>query len=202
MLCIYCTSIPRLPEEEFRPVPGFEDRFFVSNLGRIIRHSCAKTPTPGSRNACGICKPGVSNCGYLMIRIRYKGCVKRMYVHQVVLAAFFGPRPDGYQVNHISGLKVDNAATNLEYVTPSENMKHAYRLGLHASGDMHPSRLHPERVIRGESHPRAKLSESSVREIRRLREEDKTMKDIAQMFGVSRRSIGLILKGKNWRHVT
>lgn len=51
-------------------------------------------------------------------------------VHHLVAEAVWGPMPEGMQVNHVDGDKLNNNANNLEYVTPTENMQHALRLGL------------------------------------------------------------------------
>ncbi len=51
-------------------------------------------------------------------------------IHILVATAFIGDKPPSCQVNHKDGNKGNNCASNLEYVTQSENGKHAYRLGL------------------------------------------------------------------------
>lgn len=51
-------------------------------------------------------------------------------VHCLVAEAFLGPRPSGHEINHLDGDKGRAHANNLEYVTPAENMRHAYKMGL------------------------------------------------------------------------
>lgn len=59
----------------------------------------------------------------------------------------------------------------------------------------------PEKVLRGESSPAAKLTEEKVREIRRLREAGVTQQSIADLFGVTQPLVGAIVRRKIWRHV-
>ena len=55
---------------------------------------------------------------------------KHLHVHRLVYEAFVGEIPKGYEVDHIDGDKNNNHYSNLEAVTPSENVKRAYKLGL------------------------------------------------------------------------
>lgn len=55
---------------------------------------------------------------------------KNFSVHRLV-ATFFIKKPEGYNyVNHMDGDKLNNVVSNLEWVTFSMNMKHAYKIGL------------------------------------------------------------------------
>lgn len=51
-------------------------------------------------------------------------------IHRLVAEAFISKNTDKEQVNHIDGNKENNYATNLEWCSQSENMKHSYRIGL------------------------------------------------------------------------
>lgn len=55
------------------------------------------------------------------------GTQRKVSVHSVICTAFHGRRPDGYECDHINGIRNDNRACNLEWVTPQEN---ARRMGI------------------------------------------------------------------------
>ena len=65
-----------------------------------------------------------------MVGLSIKQRVVCRYVHHLVAEAFIGARPQGFQLNHLDGVKANNAAKNLEYTTPMQNIHHAIRLGL------------------------------------------------------------------------
>jgi len=70
-------------------------------------------------------RPCKHNCGYLFVFLYYKGQSRICYVHNLVATAFVEGWREGLQVNHKNGVKTDNRAENLEWVTASENRQHA-----------------------------------------------------------------------------
>lgn len=73
--------------------------------------------------------------GYLFNVFRYvkqDGKVEygREYIHRIVAKTFLEQPEGATQVNHKDGNKANNAAENLEWVTPSNNILHAHRAGL------------------------------------------------------------------------
>lgn len=78
-----------------------------------------------------ILKPRIDRCGYAQVALHENGKRYDQMVHRLVADAFLEqPNEKSWQVNHKNGNKQDNRLRNLEYVTPSYNMKHAYKNGL------------------------------------------------------------------------
>jgi len=123
-----------LAAEEWRPVldkPAYQ----ISSLGRFMR-------------ADGIVITGAyESSPYAVVSTG-----RTRAVHALVAAAFLGPRRKGYCVNHKDGVKTNNRVTNIEYVTPRENSRHAVAMGLSPTGDRNGSRKHPESLKRGDQH--------------------------------------------------
>ena len=70
------------------------------------------------------------NGKYKIVTYYKDGKQKHEYVHRLVAAAFC-PNPEGKPIiNHIDGNPENNRAENLEWCTHSENIQHAYRIGL------------------------------------------------------------------------
>jgi hypothetical protein len=73
-----------------------------------------------------ILRASISSPGYLAVHLG----PQRARVHALVAGAFIGPRPARHETNHIDGDKLNNRVSNLEYVTPGTNQRHAYAMGL------------------------------------------------------------------------
>lgn len=177
--------------EEWRPVVGHEGSYEVSNFG-VVR-SLDRTIVDGigrKRRLRGRTIKS-TNCGdgYLLVGL---GKHVRQSVHSIVATAWIGGRPEGLEVNHKDGNKRNNRLENLEYVSHSENIRHAYGMGLIQA-------VPP--CCKGENHGGSKLSESQVREVRRMYKEGETQSSIAIRFAVSVQLISLVVLRKRWAHV-
>lgn len=107
-------------------------------------------------------------------------------VHKLVMAAFVGPVPSGHEVNHKDGIKSNNCLDNLEYLTPPENVQHAFRTGLM------PSR-------KGVHNGRAQITEDDVRAIRASTLSNKALTTFYPLTDVA---ISKIRRYKTWAEVS
>lgn len=73
-----------------------------------------------------------NNAGYFVVKFD-----KVYTIHGLVAKAFLGERPDGFEIDHISGDKSDNTMRNLEYVTHQENMRRHYTKHPHTTHAYH-----------------------------------------------------------------
>lgn len=143
--------------ERWLPVAGYEGIYSVSDMGRVRSERSGSNTFPGKVLAC----PVDTHDFYRAVALVGAGKQRKRTVHSLVMAAFAGPCPVGWQVNHIDGDKLNNRLSNLEYVTPGENTRHAIRTGLRDfTGANHWSTRHPERVPRGDANGARKHPES------------------------------------------
>lgn len=74
--------------------------------------------------------PVVNRKGYYFVDLYENGKRSRKLVHRLVGEAYIDNPNNSPQINHKDGNKLNNNVDNLEWVTPSENMQHAFRTGL------------------------------------------------------------------------
>ena len=116
--------IQNLENEIWRPVLGFEDKYEVSNMGRVKSLSYLRT----GKSKILVSRKTVN--GYLKVSLWSKNKEHQFAIHRLVYEAFIGklpkwsPKMKGdvrMEVNHINEIKTDNRLDNLELVTCTEN---------------------------------------------------------------------------------
>ena len=112
-------------QEIWVDIKGYEGLYQASNLGNIKSLLTSK-----------ILKATINSSGYFKVELHKKGKTKVLYVHRLIASAFI-PNPENKpQVNHKNGDKLCNSIDNLEWVTRSENQKHAIKNGLRSPSPM------------------------------------------------------------------
>jgi hypothetical protein len=175
-------SAEELQNEEWRAIPNFEGYYEASSLGNIRNIAARRRTSVGH-----ILKSHVNPCvGRRAVRLKVNGKGKTYSVHGLVAEAFLGPRPKGLDVNHIDGNALNNRASNLEYLTRKENIRHAVRIGL---------------WFNGEKHWKTTMTAEKVLELRRLAVAGESYKAIAAVFGLTPQGVGQIVRRKSWKHI-
>ena len=162
--------------ENWLPVKGFEAIYEVSDCGNVRR--------VGRDHVLR----GDLNRGYRRVLLSRGGQYTRVFVHRLVVIAFIGDIPEGYEPNHKNAVRLDNRPENLEIVTRRQNVLHTMAIG----------HFTPQQ---GSLHGRSKLKEADVLEIRHLRSTGMPLKEIAARFSVNVPMISLIVNRKNWTHI-
>lgn len=159
--------------EEWKVIPGFEDKYEASNLGNI-------------RVFNGRFLAGYSDDDdYKIIRLSIKnGKTKLFKIAQLILITFLGPRPNGCESSHLNDIRNDNRLENLIWETHQENESRKIK-----------------GILPGEKHFAAKLSSDAVLKIREMRAKGINRKQIAPMFGINDRTVDKIFRREKWKHI-
>lgn len=175
----YSTTIkkrPSIPEEDWKVVSGFNNKYYVSNFGRVW-----------SDASCRILTIFTTNIGYSRVNLTINGKCNAHLLHRLVAKAFLPNLHNKSEVNHKDGNKSNNNINNLEWVTSSENKIHARDIGV---------------LSIGTSRPSAKVNEYIVQNIL----EDRfvnflTQEKLSDKYNISRTAIRNIINRKTWKHV-
>ena len=98
--------------ERWKTIPNFPN-YEASDLG-VIRRMGAEFPL----------KPAITKDGYLTVNIRGANGPRSRLVHQLVLEAFVGERPNGYVTRHFPDRNpANNSLGNISWSTISQNMR-------------------------------------------------------------------------------
>lgn len=166
--------------EIWKPIPGYEDAYEASSLGRIRSLDTThivpnRWGTFTIRRKIGkILKPYLNNKGYSYNQLGF-GSHNKKETHYWIAITFLGPRIGKAEVNHINFDRKDNKVENLEWVTRAENRQHSL------------------------NHKRGNTVKFNREEILEIKSSKEKTGILAKKYGVDRHTITSIRSGRTWR---
>ena len=118
-------------KEFFKEIDGYPN-YEISNLGRVRNIKVGR-----------VLRQFETKYGYVQVSLCKDRKQKSFLVHRLVATAFIPNFENKREINHIDGDKTNNCVSNLEWSTRSENVKHAWGLGLKFythTDNMYPSK--------------------------------------------------------------
>lgn len=117
--------------EIWKDIPDYEEYYQVSNMGRVRskdRYIYLKQNGGNILKKGRILKTNKVSFDYLQVSLYRDRKRRSFYVSNLVMLAFVGEKPKGYEVNHINENKDDNRLDNLEYLISKENNNYGTRI--------------------------------------------------------------------------
>ena len=113
----------------WKKIKNFED-YFISNTGIVKKQNilCVKNGKIIVKEG-RIITPHKNKDGYLSVTLLKNGLAKGMRINRLVAEAFILNPENKPRVNHLNNIRTDNNANNLQWVTVSENINHAFKNG-------------------------------------------------------------------------
>lgn len=156
--------------EQWKTIPDFPD-YEISDWGRVKSHKNLEKPK--------ILKGSFSTKGYPQALLYSTGGPKTKPLHILVLEAFVGSRPHGFQACHNDGDKTNNRNANLRWDSPRNNE--------------HDTIRHSRK--RGFRRASQKLREKQVLEIR---EDPRLQRVIAKEYNIAQSMVSMIKLHQSW----
>lgn len=165
-------------EEKWADIPGYEGCYQVSDQGRIRSFDRIDRAGRPRKGRCPCKQFPDRKLGYHKVPFTKDGALRFLIVHRLVAKAFV-PNPDNKPtVNHKNGIRSDNRAANLEWMTMKEQHHHSASV----LGTRH-RKLTPEQVIELRSH---------------LENRTMTFNQAATHYGIHATTVNAVRTGLTW----
>ena len=167
----------------WKPIPGWESSYKISDCGEIRSVERRVTCSHGFDRVYRSqhIRQVKGQKGYMRVKLSRPGEHCQFLVHQLVLQAFVGPKPEGQVCRHLNGNPADNRLENLAWGTEKENGADKAK---HGTG-------------KGERHGRSRLTAFQAFMLREL-PSDLSNGEIGRRFGVAGSAISNLRRGVNW----
>ena len=162
--------------EILKPIQGYENKYLISSYGRVWSIRSKKW-----------LKYSVPSNGYAQVGLSLNNKRTSYMIHRLVAKTFLQKPTNKDYVNHIDGNKLNNRVNNLEWVTRSDNEKHAFANKLKIP-------------TRGELSGQSKLTWEQVKIIRQMyNKQHYSTRHIAKIFNVGKSTIQSITSNHTWK---
>lgn len=168
-------------ETEFEICPNYPN-YAINKAGtKVLRIDTMRYMTPNLRGRS-------DTTLYWTVRTCHNNKAHNSFVHKMVADAWLSNDDplNKIQVNHIDGDKYNNHISNLEWVTASQNQRHAVATGLKGVGD----ELY-----------NASYNEETCHELCRRLADGARPKDLAKEFNLSVDAVRKLREGSTWFHI-
>ncbi len=163
----------------------FRCEYAVSDHGRLVSYTTSIQD--------GNLLKGTLMGGYPTLKLKPEGRNMTLFIHRLVAEAFIPKKSPRYEfVIHLNYNKEDNHVRNLRWASKEDMEKHQQKS---------PAVLAYRSINRKKGH---KLTDVIVKKIKQMindKKRVKTMKQIADHFGISEMQLYRIKSGENWGHV-
>lgn len=172
-------------DEQFKQV--FIDNnptsYIISSHGRLFNSNYH-----GIKNNFQRMTTRLDKDGYEVSIVTINGKSKTVKIHRLVAIAFIKNHDNKPEVNHIDGVKINNGIWNLEWVTGKENIRHAYKIGLHIP-------------LKGEQIHSSIYTEDTIINICEMLQQNRSFTEISEKLNVTKFAIHFVLRKKRWKHI-
>lgn len=143
----------------WKPVKDYPD-YKISDKGEIKRVTAGQGTKVGR-----LLKGTLANSGYMTVSLSDKGASRTFLLHRLVAIHFVEGYEEGLECDHKDENKLNNAADNLQWITPKENTN---------------------RSIGGKPSHRRHWCWNYISLIKRLYDDGLTFKEIGSLFGCTK----------------
>ncbi len=170
-------KLKKLEDEIWRIIPDSNERYQVSNYGRI--KSFAYNKKDGQILNCFVIN------GFKQVQINTKKSKRKFYVHKLVAQIWISKPSNKHNfVTHLDGNLKNNHISNLEWHTRKTLTEKHREFG------------NRKRVIKN-----SKLNESDISHLKSMLERGIVQSKIAKLFCISEMQVTRIKRGENWGHI-
>lgn len=177
-------NLKKLNDEVWRPIPDTENRYEISNYGRV--KSYVNDSVNGKILKCSRVK------GFKIVELKANGKSRRVCVHKLVAEVWLGkPTIQHKYVTHLDRNLNNNHFSNLKWLTDDE-----MRANYSAYFKIKYNKPSFQKII-----TKNKLGEKDVALLKTMLNRGVRQSVIAKLFSISEMQVTRIKRGENWGHV-